>query len=563
MPAPTYVIGHRNPDSDAICAAIAYANYKNLTGDASCVPARCGNSNARVDAILARFHQPLPLYLSDVTPRVSDIMTADVVKVGTHATCAEALELIDQHDVRTLPVVEPDNRLVGTISIFQLGGFFLPHMKEVKQMRHVHGSLAAIARSLKARVLHLRDADAVEDLYLRIGAMDIRSFDRYTQSDDIPWAQTIIIVGDRWDIQQKSIQHGVRLLVISGNLPIDDEVVQLAREKGVSLLVSPLDSSTTAWVIRAASEIDNLVDRKTATFDPSTRVAEARRKVAALAGAAYPVVDDQRRILGIFSKTDLIKPVQTRLILVDHNELTQAVPGAAEVEIAEIIDHHRLGAPATNQPILFINEPVGSTSTIVANLFRRANLRPSPDIAGLLMSGLISDTLHLASPTTTERDYEILAWLEPIAGIKGDALAKLIFSSGSVILAQPPEKVIAADNKVYDEDGLRFSVSQVEELGFGNFHAHADALASALDQFRRAEALFFSCLFVTDINAQNSLLLVKGDRDFIERISYTQADREDTFDLPGIVSRKKQLIPYLTSVFRGAKHEGALPPSKG
>lgn len=559
MPAPTYVIGHRNPDSDAICAAIAYANYKNLTGDASCVPARCGNSNARVDAILARFHQPLPLYLSDVTPRVSDIMTANVVKVDTHATCAEALELIDQHDVRTLPVVESDNRLVGTISIFQLGGFFLPHMKEVKQMRHVHGSLAAIARSLKARILHLRDADAVEDLYLRIGAMDIRSFDRYTQSDDIPWAQTIIIVGDRWDIQQKSIQHGVRLLVISGNLPIDDEVVQLAREKGVSLLVSPLDSSTTAWVIRAASEIDNLVDRKTATFDPSTRVAEARRKVAALAGAAYPVVDDQRRILGIFSKTDLIKPVQTRLILVDHNELTQAVPGAAEVEIAEIIDHHRLGAPATNQPILFINEPVGSTSTIVANLFRRANLRPSPDIAGLLMSGLISDTLHLNSPTTTERDYEILAWLEPIAGIKSDALAKLIFSSGSVILAQPPEKVIAADNKVYDEDGLRFSVSQVEELGFGNFHAHAEALAAALDQFRRAENLFFSCLFVTDINAQNSLLLVKGDRDFIERISYTQADREDTFDLPGIVSRKKQLIPYLTSVFRGAKHAGLLP----
>jgi manganese-dependent inorganic pyrophosphatase len=174
----------------------------------------------------------------------------------------------------------------------------------------------------------------------------------------------------------------------------------------------------------------------------------------------------------------------------------------------------------------------------------------------------VGSTTRAAATGSTERDYETLAWLSPLAGIKSDALAKLIFSSGSVILAQPPEKVIAADNKVYDEDGLRFSVSQVEELGFGNFHAHADALASALDQFRRAENLFFSCLFVTDINAQNSLLLVKGDRDFIERISYTQADREDTFDLPGVVSRKKQLIPYLTSVFRGAKHEGVLPPSK-
>ncbi len=560
MTAPTYVIGHRNPDSDAICSAIGYANYKNRRGDTSCVPARCGTSTARIDAILTRFAQPLPLYLSDVTPRVRDIMTTGVVKVGPHATCAEALELIDQHDVRTLPVVEPDNRLVGTISIFQLGGFFLPHMKEVRQMRRVHGSLAAIARSLKARVHHLRDADTVEELYVRIGAMDIRSFGRYTQSDNIPWEQTIIIVGDRWDIQQKSIQNGVRLLVISGNLPIDDEVVQLARDKGVSLLVSPLDSATTSWVIRAASTIDNLVDRKTATFDPDLRLTEARRKVAALAGAAYPVVDDDQHLLGIFSKTDLIKPVQTRLILVDHNELTQAVPGAAEVEITEIIDHHRLGAPATNQPILFINEPVGSTCTIVANLFRRDGLMPTPEIAGLLMSGLISDTLHLNSPTTTERDHETLAWLAPVAGIKSAALADLIFSSGSVILAQSPEKVIAADNKIYNDDGLRFSVSQVEELGFGNFRAHGDALADALDQLRRTENLFFSCLFVTDINTQNSLMLVKGDRDFIARISYPHADREDTFELQGIVSRKKQLIPYLTSVLHSAKQDGALPP---
>ena len=148
MPAPTYVIGHRNPDSDSICAAIAYANYKNLLGDSSCIPARCGNSNARIDAILARFHQPLPLYLSDVTPRVSDIMNSSVVKVGLHSTCAEALELIDHHDVRTLPVVESDNRLVGTISIFQLGGFFLPHKQAGEQMAHVHGTRAPLARPL-------------------------------------------------------------------------------------------------------------------------------------------------------------------------------------------------------------------------------------------------------------------------------------------------------------------------------------------------------------------------------------------------------------------------------
>ena len=556
----TYVIGHRNPDSDAICSAIAYADYKVRRGDASCIPARCGNSNARIDAILARFRQPLPLYLSDVTPRIRDIMTTDVVKVSPQSTCAEALELIDQHDIRTLPVVGEDNRLAGVVSIFQLGGFFLPQMKEVRQMRRVHATLAAIARSLKAKVHHLVDENRLQELFVRIGAMDIRSFGRYTEADGIPWDQTIIIVGDRWDIQQKSIQVGVRLLVISGGLPIDDEVVQQARERGVSLLVSPFDSATTSWIIRSATALETMVDRKFTSFGPDTRVSEARRKVAALPGAAYPVIDDEQQLLGIFSKTDLLKPAPTRLILVDHNEMSQAVPGAAEVNIVEIVDHHRLGATATNAPILFVNEPVGSTCTIVAGFFRREEMVPTPEIAGVLMAGVIADTLHLNSPTTTEKDYEVLAWLSEHSGLKSASLAELIFSSGSVILAQPPEKVIHADYKIYEEAGMRFAVSQVEELGFGNFRAHADDLAAALERLRAEENLFFSCLFVTDINTQNSLLLVRGDEDLIARISYPHADGEDTFDLQGIVSRKKQLIPYLSSLLQTARAEGALPP---
>lgn len=558
MTQPTYVIGHKNPDADAICSAIAYANYKNRRGDAAVLAARCGNSNARIDAILTHFRVPLPAYLSDVTPRVQDIMTRNVIKVRPGATCAETLELIDRHDVRNLPVVTADNRIEGIISIFQLGGFFLPQMKEPKQMRRVNGTLANIARSLKAKVLNVVDDGKLEELYVRIGAMDIRSFGRYTQSDAVPWAQTAIIVGDRWDIQQKSIQNSVRLLVISGGLPVDDEVVQLARERGVSLMVSPFDSATTSWIIRSASAIDDLIDRKFASFGPETRLTEAKRKVGALPGAAFPVVDEEGHLLGIFSKTDLLKPVGTRLILVDHNEMSQAVTGAGDVNIVEIVDHHRLGAPATNQPILFINEPVGSTCTIVANFFRRDGIVPAPEIAGVMMSGIISDTLHLNSPTTTEKDYETLAWLSEIAGVKSAKLADLIFSSGSVILAHPPEKVIHSDYKIYDEEGLRFAVSQVEELGFANFRAHAHALAAALEKLRAEENLFFSCLLVTDINTQNSLLLVKGDRDFIGQINYPRVEGDDTFDMPGIVSRKKQLIPYLTGVLRGAKSDGLI-----
>jgi manganese-dependent inorganic pyrophosphatase len=253
--------------------------------------------------------------------------------------------------------------------------------------------------------------------------------------------------------------------------------------------------------------------------------------------------------------------VQTRLVLVDHNEVTQAVPGAEEVTIAEIIDHHRLGALNTSQPILFINEPVGSTCTIVADLFRREGVLPSPEIAGIMMAGLISDTLHLNGPTTTGKDALMLAWLAEIAGVNSKQLADEIFNSGSVILAMPPEKVVRSDFKIYEEEGVRFAVSQVEELGFGNFWQHAKPIAQALQSLREDERLAFAALLVTDINTQNSLLLVKGDSEFIRRINYPHIEQDEIFDLQGIVSRKKQLIPYLSSLLKEMAADGTSPTS--
>ena len=553
----TYDIGHRNPDADAICSAVAYAAYKDAKGIQGYVAARCGNSNARIDTIFHRFKQTLPVYISDVTPRVRDVMVSDVVTVPLGATCAEALELIDAHDVRVLPVVTDDRRVLGTVSVFQLGGHFVPKLRELREMRKVNSSLAHIARALRARVVHMSDAERLEDLYVRIGAMDVRSFGKFSENENIPASQSVIIVGDRWDIQQRSIQIGVRVLVVTGNLPLDEEVVEQAREAGVSLIVSPYDSATTAWVIRTASTIDGMIDRKFASVSPDLRIADLRRKAGSTTTPAFIVLSDEGKLLGIMTKTDILKPVKTRLVLMDHNEMTQAVSGANEVTISEIIDHHRLGSVNTQQPILFINEPVGSTCTIVADLFRREGLTPSPEIAGIMMGGIISDTLHLHSPTSTEKDGVLLAWLSKIAGVNSKELADAIFSSGSVILANSPDKVIRTDFKIYEEDRLRFAVSQVEELGFGNFWQHSRALCGALESMREAENLSFACLLVTDINTQNSLLLVKGDPEFISRISYPHVEKDEIFDLPGIVSRKKQLIPYITSLLKEMQSEGA------
>jgi manganese-dependent inorganic pyrophosphatase len=558
----TYVVGHKNPDADAICSAIAYAAYKQAKGEPGYVAARCGNSNARIDTILARFKQPLPVYLSDVSPRVKDVMSAKVISVAESATCAEALELIDRNDIRLLPVIAPRRGIVGTVSLAALGSVFIPRVTEPRLMRQVNTSLANITRALHATALHLVSEKKLEELYVRLGTMDIRSFWSISEREKIPASQSITIVGDRRDIQKRSIELGIRALVITSNLPVDPEIVELAKEKGVSLIVSPYDSATTAWVVRTASTIERVIDRKFTTISSDLRVAEVRKKFSTGNMHALLVVDDGGALEGLLTKSDLLKPIGTRLVLVDHNEMTQAVPGAEEVTIAEIIDHHRLGSLNTQQPILFINEPVGSTCTIVADLFRREGLTPSPEVAGIMMSGLVSDTLHLNSPTTTAKDGAILAWLAKIAGVDPRKLADEIFSSGSVILANPPAKVVRSDFKIYEEEGVRFAVSQVEELGFGNFWQHAKAISDALQQLREEEHLAFACLLVTDINTQNSLLLVKGDAGLINRISYAHIEQDEIFDLPGIVSRKKQLIPYLGSLLKEMSSDGALPTAQ-
>jgi manganese-dependent inorganic pyrophosphatase len=546
----TYIIGHKNPDADAICSAIAYANLKILQGHKGYIPARCGNTNARIDTILQKFSQPTPLFVGDVSLLVKDIMVRDVVHIHEDATLFEALQLIDKYDVRVLPVTDENKQLKGYLSIFQMGDYFIPKFQQPRAMRQVHTSINDVVTTLKADVIFVRDEDSLEDMYVKIGAMDIRSFGKFTGSDAIPSNETIIIVGDRWDIQQRSIQIGVRLLVITGSLGVDQEVIDLAREKGVSLIISPYDSATTAWTIRTASRISKLVESNSVVFGPDQRLDQVSRRIANSNAQAFMVTGEGDRLIGLFTKTDVLKPNKTNLILVDHNEMSQAVPGASDVNIKEVIDHHRLGIN-TAQPIRFINDPVGSTCTIIAQLFRQSNIEPNPEIAGIMMSGIISDTLNLTGPTATDQDTEVISWLEKIAGIQSSELAMEIFNSGSIILSMVAEEVICSDQKFYEENDFRFSVAQIEELGFRNFWDHSEELSEALENFVARENLDFACVLITDINHHNSLLLAKGDDEFINNISYPSVQKGLIYDLKGIVSRKKQLIPFITATLKG------------
>ncbi|MEX2532149.1 MAG: putative manganese-dependent inorganic diphosphatase [Gemmatimonadota bacterium] len=548
MTAPIYIFGHRNPDADAICSAIAYADFKSLTDEGDFRAARCGNSNARIDTILNRFGVALPTFIGDVTPRLRDAMSRDLVTVRPEGTVAEALDLIESHDIQMVPVVDERAHLQGVISIFQLGRYFVPRLGRGREMRRVDTSIGSIIEALGAKVLHAEDTEQVEELHVRIGAMDVDSFQDFTERESIPPHQSVVVVGDRRDVQRRALEMGIRLLVITGGLEVEADVVEAARERSASLIVSPWDSATTAWTIRAATRVSQVMQSDAVEFLPDETVADVRRRTSTMDPAVFMVTTDEGRLEGIFTRRDLLRPSRTRIILVDHNELSQAVKGSDQVEIVEVVDHHRLGDLRTPDPILFINRPVGSTCTIVADLYRQEGIEPSPELAGIMMGGLVSDTLNLRSPTTTRLDHEILAWLEEIAGIRGSELAETIFSSGSVIAANDTDTVIAMDRKSYDEGDIRFAISQVEEVGFGEFRQKADELLDALERSRIADGLSLAALLVTDVKEQNSLLLVRGDEVLIDAITYPAVESGEIYRLDGVVSRKKQLLPFLTGI---------------
>ncbi len=553
MNRPTYIFGHRNPDADAICSALAYAAWKERTDRGTFIAARCGNSNVRIDAILNRFGAELPRYVGDVTPRLRDRMSTDLVTVSPRATAAEVLELIERRDIQLVPVLDEERRLLGSVSLHQLGQSFLPKAGPARDVRRVVTDLSAIVRVLDGEVLHVERPDEMTELYIRVAAMDLASFDRLQDREGIPPEQTIIIVGDRQDIQERSIERGVRLIVISGDRQVDPEVVEAARVRGVSMISCRHDSASTAWAIRAAARVEGILSPDFETFPPEEPLRSVRRRTATLGPAVFMVTDDEDRLVGVFTRRDLLRPRDTRLILVDHNELSQSVPGAEEAEIVEVVDHHRLGDLRTQEPILFLNRPVGSTCTIVADLFRTAGMEVDPALAGVMMGGLVSDTLNLRSPTTTRTDEEILRWLEGIAGVSGSELAEIIFSSGSVVSAHPADEVIALDRKVYEEGRYRFAISQVEELGFGDFWQQEVDLAAALEESRLGDELHFAALLVTDVKNQDSLLLVRGDAEVVRQIPYPAMEEGEVFRLDGIVSRKKQLLPFLTGILRTRK----------
>ncbi len=532
---------------DSICSAIGYARFKSLIGMQQVVAARAGDTNARIDFVLNKFGVDSPVFLSDVSPTVSDVMDGAISSVKENSPLYEAINIIEREQLRGLAVTDDSGCCVGLLSTFKVSHYLFPHREDLPRARYVRASLSDVVRSFEGQILSGEVDSEVHDYFLTVGGTTSKEFNR--RLHQYPAKDMMLIVGDRSSLQEIAIRHGVPAVIVTGGLEVTKEVLKLADENGTVVISSSYDTANTVLMARGAIRVAEMVLREYISFNPAASIESARKTAQQSGGFVFPVVDEANRLVGVVTKSCFLKSIPRQLILVDHNELSQAVAGADAVPIIEILDHHRIGGYSTSGPIHFWNNPVGSTSTIVALCYRNTGVAIPKEIAGLLMAGLISDTLNLTSPTTTDTDREIISHLEEVVGVKASDLAQEIFSVGSPLKELSVEDAILVDCKEYEEPEGRFTVAQIEELGFSEFYSKADALQRALDESVNEKKLLFAALMVTDIGTNNSLLLMAGDSEVSKAMGYPSAG-PGLWELNGVVSRKKQLLPHILESLR-------------
>ncbi|SKA94083.1 manganese-dependent inorganic pyrophosphatase [Prosthecobacter debontii] len=548
--APIYVIGHRNPDTDAICAAIGYASYLRQVREDEVVAACCGEINARTNWVLRLAGVEAPKLLLDVRPTGAMVGRKDVMTAAPSDTFLSVYRKMLEHNFRSIPVVDADHKLLGMPTIQEMAQLFLPSESNHKAAnREVRTSLQNMATALGGQMIgDTSGTEVVEDLLLVVAASSVEtSRERAKQFNP---RQLVLLTGDRPEIHALAMEMGVRCLVVTGGFMPWDSLLQQAREKGICVISAPQDTASASQLIRFSRPIGEAA-HEYVSFGSRTPLRELIHSVQNSHQPLFPVIDEETgKLEGVFSKSDLVEVPRTKLVLVDHNEFSQAVAGADEAEIIEVLDHHRLsGNLRTKEPVRFINEPVGSTSTIVGIMFKMRGLTPDKSTAICLCAGLISDTLNLTSPTTTNTDREILEWLAGVAGVDAAQFVKDFFAAGSLLREATPARAIEGDRKVFEENGWRISISQIEEMGLDEFWKKQAELHTALEALCEAHKLHFACLMVTDITAHHSVLLVAGDTRVESAIDVDYHKRSpQVYDMPGVVSRKKQLFPYLSNL---------------
>jgi manganese-dependent inorganic pyrophosphatase len=550
MPVPPfYVIGHKNPDTDAICSAIGYAALLRAVGEEpGALAARCGEISQRTKWVLGRAGLDAPLLLTDVRVHASMICHRKVIKVSVNDTFLTAYQRMLKAEIRCVPVEDDEGNLSGILRYFDLLKLLLPADTEGLSVRTVHVSLAKLADTLHAESLGamLPSPEFEEDLILLVGASSQGTVEKRlkTAVADDNIGKFLVICGDRPIVQRYAIDYGARALLVTGDNPIAKEILAYAVRKGVIVLRCHQDTASASTLIRCSRTVRHVMEKKFLTLNGSEPVSRLRKSLTALDQDLFPVVDQPGgKMIGVLAKSDLVDPPRIRLALVDHNEYAQAVNGIEEAEITEVIDHHRLaGDLVSREPIRYLNEPVGSTCTLVGRKFFHRGLMPAPSVAMCLCAGIVSDTLCLTSPTTTLLDREMLTWLSGVAGVDPKKFTDEFFAVGSLIATGTTEEILNADRKEFIEQGLTVSISQVEERDLVGFAARRVDLEAALKDLRDRENYDLAVLAVTDVALHHSMILVIGKDATLAKFPFERID-DSLFHAPGVVSRKRQIFP--------------------
>jgi len=539
-----YVMGHRNPDTDSVVSAIAYAELKKNQGAENCCPVRVGKINPQTDYILKRFKIDKPDFISDLIPRVRNYMSSIPVTVNELTPLWQALELLNRDSHKMLPVVDSQDKF---ISLLHYNAFAENMLKKIDphQRSIIPTSITHLLQTLNGQEILSFDPDAIFRARILVAASHIDTINEFIQA--LPRENTIVIAGNRDDVHRAVIEAGIRCLIVTGGKTVVKEVRDLAREKKTSIIISPFDTATSSLISFYSTPVRYMGDENQEPLREDEYIKSIREKLSSTVSRSLPVVDEDNRVIGIISQGDLMEDPNIEVILVDHNELSQAAEGIEHYKILEIIDHHRLGNPPTAYPITFINRPVGSTSTIIASLYTDFKIPLRREIASILLAGILSDTLILRSATTTDIDRDMARYLSEITDLAIEEFGNDIMHAASQVGKKSVKEILNMDLKLYPQGKKTYSVSQVEVTTLTQLMERRDEIINELEILQKSDGLLFSSLLVTDITELNSIFFISGNGDIIKEISYPKI-YENIFSMKGILSRKKQLIPYLTDV---------------
>ena len=541
------VIGHKNPDTDSICSAIAYAELKNRTSDLVCEPRRAGMLNQESDYVLRRFGVAPPRMCTDVNPKIRNVEYRRIDGVSRDTSMREAWAIMRDQQIDTLAVVNAAQELEGLITV---KGIAMANMDvfDTTVLAKSRTTYRNILGTLNGTML-VGSADAVCDERARvmIGAASPEMLENTLQPGDI------VILSNRYESQLCAIEMEASLIIVCQGAKVGKTILKLAEENGVAIMSVPCDTYAAGKLISQCAPIGYFMDTDDLLkFTLVTPVADAISVMAKVRHRYFPILDEAGKYCGMLSRRNILSLQKRRIILVDHNESTQAVEGFEQSEILEIIDHHRIGNLETPGPVYFRNQPVGSTCTIIAQMYQEAAVDIPAPIAGLMLSAILSDTLKFSSPTCTPLDRRVAEALAKIAGVDIDAYAGEMFEAGERLDGKTPEEVFMQDFKVFMCGDVRFGVAQGNFLTDTNLRRAQKMLTDYLPEALMKQNLEDLYVLLTDIQRSESTVICCGSHaQSILQTAFDHTPREDGSTLlPGVVSRKKQFLPKLMDAYQ-------------